>query len=496
MRVAVFALSLALLASVAAAMTPVEIKREYGDAVVMISTYSAAEDAVGLGSGFIVDPSGVIVTCYHVIDGANPAVVKLLNGASFQDIWVLGCDSARDVAVIKVKGRGLPAVKLGNSDDVEVGERLVAIGNPKGLENTVSDGLLSGVRELDGYSLLQMSAPISPGSSGGPVFNSSGRVVGIAAATLRDGQNLNFCVPIKYAREYTDAEPHLTLEEFSRGVRSAETGAALATSGGSRREFLRALIPVLGSFWMLRFRMERFYRQNPNEDKLLVELALAREKAQTTVRKLEELKAPNADLQRILQRYTGLARRFSEAYDIMLRSFSPKDKVMFVAGYAKFAGVTEELKSSECLDILVRDLALQYFLDAGVEVKDLGRKLPSVFDSLPAIIVIGAECAVLELRPKAAPAEAIAAADKCRLGFNYPQDEPRILVDTIFEGSQAEKAGLRRGDVITGANDSLRFGNIWDWDMFRATQPIDETFVLNILRNGSPMRLKAALSAR
>ena len=80
-RIAALALLVALPAS---GMTPVEIKREYGDAVVTITTYSAAEDAVGLGSGFIVDPSGVIVTCYHVIDGAYPAVVKLLNGASFQ----------------------------------------------------------------------------------------------------------------------------------------------------------------------------------------------------------------------------------------------------------------------------------------------------------------------------------------------------------------------------------------------------------------------------
>ena len=75
MRVAVLALFAVLFASVAAAMTPVEIRRAYGDAVVTITTFSAAEDAVGLGSGFVVDPSGVIVTCYHVIDGAYPAVV-------------------------------------------------------------------------------------------------------------------------------------------------------------------------------------------------------------------------------------------------------------------------------------------------------------------------------------------------------------------------------------------------------------------------------------
>ena len=227
-----------LLASIVAGMTPVEIKRDYGDAVVTITTYSAAEDAVGLGSGFIVDPSGVIVTCYHVIDGAYPAVVKLLNGASFQEIWVLGCDSAKDVAVIKVKGRDLPTVKLGRSDEAEVGERVVAIGNPKGLENTVSDGLLSGIREMDSFSLLQISAPISPGSSGGPVFNSQGQVIGIAAATLKDGQNLNFCVPIGHVIPFLSAKPVLTLEDFSQGAGMQPPAALPVQAQGTLKDTL------------------------------------------------------------------------------------------------------------------------------------------------------------------------------------------------------------------------------------------------------------------
>ena len=379
----------ALLASTAIGMTPVEIKRDYGDAVVTITTYSAAEDAVGLGSGFIVDPSGVIVTCYHVINGAYPAVIKLLNGASFQEIGVLGCDSARDVAVIKVKGRNLPSVKLASSDDIEVGERVVSIGNPRGLENTVSDGLLSGVRELDSFNLLQISAPISPGSSGGPVFNSSGLVIGIASATLKESQNLNFCVPIRYARPLLACTSSVSLEEFSRGIQPSEAATSPNMTGGSRHEFLRVLVPMLRSFWELdQFRRHDKYRLMASRPSDAIMLgATLREKADDILSKCLKLTAPDAELRRILQRYTDLAQRRYDAYNIMLRAYSSKDEVAVATGAAKLQNVSDEIRTDEYIRVLTRELANQYILDAGIKMEELGTKLPSVFDSLPAIFV-------------------------------------------------------------------------------------------------------------
>jgi S1-C subfamily serine protease len=90
-------------------------------------------------------------------------------------------------------------VRLGNSDPVQVGERVVAIGNPRGLEQTVTDGLISAIRDTGkGYKLFQMSVPISTGSSGGPLFNMAGEAIGITAAYLEGGQNLNFAIPINY----------------------------------------------------------------------------------------------------------------------------------------------------------------------------------------------------------------------------------------------------------------------------------------------------------
>lgn len=153
------------------------------------------------GSGFIVDQEGVILTNYHVIRNATNATVRLSSGDIYDRVSVLTVDERRDLAVLKIAGFGLPTLQLGNSDSVRIGTDVIAIGSPLGLENTVSTGIVSGRRtEPRGFQLLQITAPASTGSSGGPVLLRDGRVVGIAASQFRNGQNLNFAVPINYAR--------------------------------------------------------------------------------------------------------------------------------------------------------------------------------------------------------------------------------------------------------------------------------------------------------
>ncbi|MFH1665866.1 MAG: S1C family serine protease [Candidatus Omnitrophota bacterium] len=199
-------------------MSPVEIMGRYGDAVVMISTESRGEKR-GVGSGFIVKETGVIVTNYHVIKMAQPAVVKLGDGRTFREIYLISYDEKKDIAVIKIPAEGLPAVKADLSGEAKVGEKVSVIGNPRGLKNTISDGLLSQIRDTGkGFDIYQISAPISPGSSGGPVFNAEGEVVGIATSGYNAamGQNLNFAVPMKYAAGMIDGEEQCTLEEFAK----------------------------------------------------------------------------------------------------------------------------------------------------------------------------------------------------------------------------------------------------------------------------------------
>jgi S1-C subfamily serine protease len=153
------------------------------------------------GSGFLVDAEGRLITNYHVVRGAQSIRIKLSAGDLYDAATILATDERRDIAVLQIAGFGLPALPLGNSDSVRVGSSVVVIGSPMGLENTVTTGIVSGRRqEPEGYQLLQISAPASHGSSGGPVLSRRGEVIGIASSQLQAGQNLNFAVPINYAR--------------------------------------------------------------------------------------------------------------------------------------------------------------------------------------------------------------------------------------------------------------------------------------------------------
>jgi S1-C subfamily serine protease len=168
-------------------------------AVVLIDVQTPSDSRQG--SGFIVDPSGLILTNYHVVRDARAARVKLASGDVYDRVSILAQDERRDLAVLQVAGYDLPTLPLGNSDSVRIGSSVVHIGSPLGLENTVSTGIVSGRRqEPAGFQLLQISAPASPGSSGGAVMSASGEVIAIAASQQAGGQNLNFAVPINYAR--------------------------------------------------------------------------------------------------------------------------------------------------------------------------------------------------------------------------------------------------------------------------------------------------------
>jgi Trypsin-like peptidase domain len=155
------------------------------------------DDPIALGSGFLVSSDGAIATNYHVIASGNVAVVKFADGTVLPVDGVLATDKVHDLAIIKIHGKTFQTLTLGNSDQIQVGEEVVAIGNPLGLELTVSNGILSGVRitkEEDKF--LQTTAPISHGSSGGPLFNMLGEVVGVNALYLEGGASLNFAIPV------------------------------------------------------------------------------------------------------------------------------------------------------------------------------------------------------------------------------------------------------------------------------------------------------------
>ncbi|MEO6929311.1 MAG: Do family serine endopeptidase [Casimicrobiaceae bacterium] len=196
----------------------------------------------GLGSGFIVDSNGVILTNAHVVDGADEVTVKLQNQREYT-AKVLGVDKATDVAVLKIDEKNLPTLAIGDSAKARVGEWVVAIGAPFGLDNTVTAGIISAKsRSLPGDSIvpfIQTDAAVNPGNSGGPLFNLKGEVIGITSQIYsRSGgyQGLAFAVPIDVAMNVKDqVMAHGKVSHGKLGVTVQEVTQALANDFGMKQ---------------------------------------------------------------------------------------------------------------------------------------------------------------------------------------------------------------------------------------------------------------------
>ena len=170
-------------------------------AVVVIVALDEQMRPVGQGSGFIVREDGAIVTNYHVINAASKIKVKV--GERIYDVeGLIYADIENDLAVLKIDGKNLPKVKLGSIERLQVGEKVYVIGSPQGFENTISEGILSGIRKIDEKrKILQITAAISPGSSGAPVFNKNGEAIGVATFLIAEAQNMNFAMPIDLVKD-------------------------------------------------------------------------------------------------------------------------------------------------------------------------------------------------------------------------------------------------------------------------------------------------------
>lgn len=213
-----------------AAPTPRQIAARAHAALLMIRALGDDGDTLGLGTGFVVSADGKFVTNYHVIQEAAKLSVKLLDGAEYHDVSLLAADPASDLALMQIPGAsGLTALPVGSDLQMEVGDRVFVMGNPLGMGGTFTDGMVSGKRPLEGVSMLQISAPISAGSSGGPVMNERGEVVGVATMMVMGGQNLNMAVPVRYLSPMlaARAEPR----PFSPAVLVASPHAGLALVG-------------------------------------------------------------------------------------------------------------------------------------------------------------------------------------------------------------------------------------------------------------------------
>ncbi|MEY2911801.1 MAG: hypothetical protein RLZZ184_1110 [Cyanobacteriota bacterium] len=180
-------------------------RRFFGDS---FPQQSPTEQLRGLGSGFIIDKSGVILTNAHVVDKADKVTVRLKDGRTFEG-KVRGIDEVTDLAVVKINaGNDLPVAPLGSSRNVQVGDWAIAVGNPLGFDNTVTLGIVSTLKRSSAQvgisdkrlDFIQTDAAINPGNSGGPLLNGLGEVIGINTAIRADAMGIGFAIPIDKAK--------------------------------------------------------------------------------------------------------------------------------------------------------------------------------------------------------------------------------------------------------------------------------------------------------
>ena len=205
-------------------------------------SFDSNNQPLAIGSGFYVDDGSKIATNLHVVSGAQAVRVKKSDGEVFRASVILGVDSTHDLALLEadVSGKPIPLSQRAP----EIGEDVIAIGNPKGLEATLSKGIVSGVRNDQGSVFYQVTAPISPGSSGGPVIDRNGEVIGVSTFYVQGGQNLNFAMPSAYIHKLLRFPNRKTLasisnREPSRIVKAADENVKIVDHqviGGSSSE--------------------------------------------------------------------------------------------------------------------------------------------------------------------------------------------------------------------------------------------------------------------
>jgi S1-C subfamily serine protease len=182
-------------------------RRFFGDEMAM----PREERQRGQGSGFVIEKSGIILTNSHVVNGADKVTVTLKDGRTFEG-KVRGVDEVTDLAVVKIDGTNLPVAPLANSDQVQVGDWAIAVGNPLGLDNTVTLGIVSTLKRSSAQigipdkriDFIQTDAAINPGNSGGPLVNDRGEVIGINTAIRADAMGIGFAIPINKAKSIKD----------------------------------------------------------------------------------------------------------------------------------------------------------------------------------------------------------------------------------------------------------------------------------------------------
>ncbi len=213
------------------ALSTQEIYENCSPAVFFLPIINGQGDLTATGSGFFLTSDGLAVTNYHVLEGAYSGLAVLSDGAEYEIQSVIDYDAKKDLALIKIAGSGFPYLEAGDSTVLKGGDKIYTIGSPLGFDNTISEGIVSNPnRIIDDIRMIQVSAPISHGSSGGVLLNAAGKAVGVTAAGVDEGQNLNFAIPIEETASLDRTKTPVSLKDVFGGGGS-DTNASDNTGG-------------------------------------------------------------------------------------------------------------------------------------------------------------------------------------------------------------------------------------------------------------------------
>src|SRR5688572_5513140 len=199
-RAALAAVALLAAMPAAAQRAPQEIAAQAQAALLVVEAFDANGEKMGAGTGFVVREDGAFITNYHVVEEAASLRVTALNGEPQTRVLVLATDAPRDLVLLQLPGAGMPALALGDDAQLRTGDAVYVMGNPIGMAGSFAGGMISARREVEGVAMLQVTTPISPGTSGGPLMDAQGRVVGVATLFAEGATAVGLAVPVQYVR--------------------------------------------------------------------------------------------------------------------------------------------------------------------------------------------------------------------------------------------------------------------------------------------------------
>ncbi|MBD3375432.1 trypsin-like serine protease [candidate division KSB1 bacterium] len=450
------------------------IVEKYGKAVVMIASVNPEQETYSLGSGFIVDSEGIIITNYHVIEGAYPIIIKLLNGDFYDNISVINADERRDLAILKIDGWDLPTVELGNSNDAKIGEEVIVIGNPQGLQNTVANGIISAFRQSEGgFQYHQITAPVSKGSSGSPVFNNAGEVIGVISASIEDGQNLNFCIPINYARAQIRRGPAIELSEFYSQSKNNQIGSLKPVKNADIKSFLSDLHEIVEKIYTSydSFRMgvyetkqPHYIQFRPNQFAISSSIYYARESLQIALTRIKNISPPNQELANLLKEYYNIAKELDKGINTVLSGLEER---LRTGGYPNWSNVTKgEVKIIAQVNELI-PLNSRFFEEIQSHNSELEDEILPIIRLSPFW-----DEYVGKNEPRISTG----------LYVGYSTFDVKIIY--IDKNSPADLGTFKVGEQIIGASENQKFESIIDYFQYLSSREFGENFDLYLFGNG------------